>query len=171
LRDPRGSVSPVHAEKADIKDRAFTLDLRKSSGSRDLDALVAQQEAQKTPVDKSKSASKASFQGDKTTPYKEDRGRAHKTFAPEFRSMIQSPGSLGDLTHLNADLTKRMPRNGSFDAEFKKIGKETSNVLYDIILHRTEVASGAGAKTKGKILINSYLGNKNSGVKLFIFFK
>ncbi len=165
MRDPRGSVSPVHAEKADIKDRAFTLDLRKSSGSRDLDTLIAQHEAQRTPIDKSKSASKASFQGDKHTPHKEDRGRAHKTFA----SVIGTPGSIGELSHLNADLTKRMPRNGSFDSEFKKVGKETSNVLYDIILHRTEVASGAGAKTKGKILINSYLGKVGLRAKLLIF--
>ena len=155
----RTSVSPTrrHIEPQDLKDRAVTLDLRKSS-KEIFDKLAAEPESQRTPLEKMKSPTQTSFQGDKHTPHKEDRGRGHKSFATSFAT----PGSLGELSHhLGADLTKRMPRNGSFDAEFKKVGKETSNALYDIILHRSEVGSGAGAKTKGKILINSYLGNQS----------
>jgi len=55
----------------------------------------------------------------------------------------------------------RRQRIGSVEIDIKEIASPNdSGLIYDYVLHHSEVSSRSGAKQKGKIFINNYLGKK-----------
>jgi len=58
-------------------------------------------------------------------------------------------------------VTARHQRIGSLEIEIKEtVPFNDSGLVYDLVLHHSEVGSRSGAKMKGKIFINNYLGKE-----------
>ena len=103
-----------------------------------------------------KTKNSGSFQsnkGEHSDENKGDRSGKHfKSFATETSNYE------ANWTHFGADVSHRLPRKGSFEVDIKKGSKEASHLVYDYILHRSEVGSAFASKQVGKPLINNYLG-------------
>jgi len=106
--------------------------------------------------EKPKNSTSGSFHSSKGEHSDSDRGdRSGKNFKSFAGSSYEA-----NWMHFGGDVSYRLPRKGSFEADIRKGTKEGSNLVYDYILHRSEISSGFGAKQKGKPLISSYLGKE-----------
>ena len=155
------------------KDRRATLDFQQNAtSSESKDSLTSSftdndpLSARHTMTDRRKTSGETAFFNEAplsaskspVEKLKPEKPNVSKSFAPAASSKRLSEVSSADMSPISAALPRRDSRRASFETQINKINKEVSIVLYDYILHHSEIRSGFGAKPKGKVLVNNYMG-------------